>query len=133
MSTLLRRCITALACAATLPSCAASTAGPSPTPSTTSDAYFALGTEPFWSVEITADTIRYNDAENRAVAVRHAGARPSFNGSRYVTPRITVDITMTRCSDGMSDRIYADTVSVTLDGRALSGCGGAILSGPPRP
>lgn len=31
------------------------------------------------------------------------------------------------CSDGMSDRRFADTVRVTADGRALSGCGGDIL------
>jgi heat shock protein HslJ len=51
----------------------------------------------------------------------------SFNGRRYVTRRLTVDITRQQCNDGMSDRIYADTVRVTVDGRSLQGCGGTIL------
>lgn len=91
------------------------------------DAYLALGTEPFWSVEITDARIAYNDADNRVVRVANPGARPSFNGRRYVTPRITVDITATPCSDGMSDRRYADTVLVQVDGRDLRGCGGRLL------
>ena len=91
------------------------------------DAYLALGTEPFWSVEITEARIAYNDAENRTVRVANPGARPSFNGRRYVTRRLSVDVTATPCSDGMSDRRYADTVMVEVDGRSLSGCGGRVL------
>ncbi len=91
------------------------------------DAYLALGTEPFWSVEITDTRIAYNDAENRTVRVANPGARPSFNGRRYVTRRLSVDVTATPCSDGMSDRRYADSVIVEVDGRSLSGCGGRVL------
>ena len=91
------------------------------------DAYLALGTEPFWSVEITDGRMAYNDADNRSVRVANPGARPSFNGRRYVSPRMTVDITATPCSDGMSDRRYADTVLVAVDGRYLRGCGGRVL------
>lgn len=91
------------------------------------DAYLALGTEPFWSLEITDARLAYNDAANRTLRVANPGARPSFNGRRYVTPQMTVDITATPCSDGMSDRTYADTVSVEVEGRSLSGCGGRVL------
>lgn len=89
--------------------------------------YRALGTEPFWSMTIDGARIVYDDAEGKRVTVRTPVARPSFNGRRYVTRRLSVDITRQQCSDGMSDRIYADTVRVTVDGRALEGCGGAIL------
>lgn len=89
--------------------------------------YRAVGTEPFWSVTIGGGRIVYDDAERRRVAVAAPRARPSFNGRRYVTRRLTVDITRQRCSDGMSDRIYADTVRVRVHGRTLEGCGGAIL------
>jgi heat shock protein HslJ/uncharacterized membrane protein len=89
--------------------------------------YRALGTEPFWSVTIGGGRMVYDDPEGRRVAVRTPAARPSFNGRRYVTRRLAVDITRQQCSDGMSDRIFADTVLVTVDGRTLRGCGGAIL------
>ena len=89
--------------------------------------YVARGTEPFWSVAVGGGRMVYTDAEGRRVSVRTPAARPSFNGRRYVSRRLTVDITRQQCSDGMSDLIYADTVRVTADGRALEGCGGAIL------
>jgi heat shock protein HslJ len=89
--------------------------------------YRALGTEPFWSVTIGGGRMVYDDPEGKRVTVRTPAARPSFNGRRYVTRRLSIDITRQQCSDGMSDRIYADTVRVTVDGRALEGCGGAIL------
>jgi heat shock protein HslJ len=89
--------------------------------------YQARGTEPFWSVAIGGGRMVYEDSEGRRVAVRTPTARPSFNGRRYVTRRLIVDITRQQCSDGMSDFIYADTVRAEVDGRALEGCGGAIL------
>ena len=89
--------------------------------------YVARGTEPFWSVAIGGGRMVYADAEGRKVSVRTPAARPSFNGRRYVTRRLVVDITRQRCSDGMSDLVYADTVRAQVDGRALQGCGGAIL------
>jgi heat shock protein HslJ len=89
--------------------------------------YRALGTEPFWSVTINGGRMVYDDAQGRKVAVRTPAARPSFNGRRYVSRRLTVDITRQPCSDGMSDFTYADTVRVTVDGRVLRGCGGPTL------
>lgn len=86
--------------------------------------YFALGTEPFWNVEINDRWINFHDAAGTRLRVANPGARPSFNGERYVTPTISVDVTHQRCTDGMSDRHYRDTVSVDVDGRHLSGCGG---------
>lgn len=91
------------------------------------EAYFALGTEPFWSVEITQPRIAFNDAQGTRIAVDNPGARPSVNGERYVTNRLTVDITHQSCSDGMSDRTYRDSVRVTVDGRELRGCGGGVV------
>ena len=89
--------------------------------------YRALGTEPFWNIAIVGGRMVYQDAEQRMINVPVPDPRPSLNGRRYVTQRLTLDITHGRCSDGMSDRIYADTVRVLADGRELRGCGGAIL------
>lgn len=103
----------------------ASSAQPAGGPAT---AYRALGTEPFWGVTIERGRMTYHDAEGRRFSVPTPTARPSFNGRRYITRRLTVDITRQRCSDGMSDRSYADTVRVVADGRRLSGCGGAYTN-----
>lgn len=90
--------------------------------------YFALGTEPGWTIEITPDLLNYDgDYGDTKMTVANPGARSSFNGERYITDRLTVDITHGECSDGMSDRRYRDRVTVTADGKTVKGCGGGIL------
>ncbi|MFM6854947.1 MAG: META domain-containing protein [Sphingopyxis sp.] len=118
-------------CAATTPQPAATTPPASADSGTSSgaapardDAYFAMGNEPFWSVEITADRINFIDGARRRIMVDNPGARPSFNGERYTTPRITVDITHSLCTDGMSGRRYQDRVMVQAGTRNFNGCGG---------
>lgn len=91
------------------------------------DGYRAIGTEPFWSLTIGRDVMRLKELDRRPVAVRTPAARPSFDGLRYVTRRMAVDVTRAPCSDGMSDRVYPDTVTVTVGRRTLRGCGGLAL------
>jgi heat shock protein HslJ len=98
-------------------------------PPPSSKNYRALGTEPFWSVTIADGTMRYQPADGRVVTVPAPRPIVGINGERYQTRRLTVDITHVRCSDGMSDRTYPDTVRVTVDGRNLSGCGGESEQG----
>ncbi|KRC82154.1 META domain-containing protein [Sphingomonas sp. Root241] len=98
-----------------------------------SQPYRALGTEPFWSLTIDGRTIRYEPAGGRAVSVAKPRPIVGFNGERYQARGMTVDITHVECSDGMSDRTYHDTVTVTLRGRTLRGCGGDVLSDRPAP
>ena len=121
-----RTLIIAAAGSLALAGCVTLPAQPAPQPDS-DEAYFALGTEPFWSLEITPARLAYNNADGANVAVPNPGARAGVNGERYVTDRITVHITHQPCSDGMSDRRYADTVRVTVDGQDLSGCGGDVL------
>jgi len=45
-------------------------------------------------------------------------------GEIYQTPRIQVNVVHSPCSDRRTDRAYPDTVQVTVDGRAYTGCGG---------
>ncbi|MEQ1726137.1 MAG: META domain-containing protein [Sphingopyxis sp.] len=108
-----------------LAGCAAITTPPGDVP--TGEAWFALGNEPFWNVEITTARIVYHDADGRRISVANPGAQLSFNGERYVTPQITVDVTHGTCRDGMSERRYGDTVIVEAGGRTLRGCGGRVL------
>ncbi|MBC9031478.1 META domain-containing protein [Sphingomonas sp. JC676] len=92
--------------------------------------YHGLGTEPFWSVTLDGQTIHYEPANGPAVSVPSPRPIVGFNGERYETRRLTVDITHVKCSDGMSDRIYHDTVVLTVDGKTLRGCGGETATSP---
>lgn len=86
--------------------------------------YHAIGTQPFWSVTIDGQAIRYEPANGATITVPSPRPIVGFNGERYVTRRLSVDITHVKCSDGMTDRSYRDTVLLTVDGRKLRGCGG---------
>ncbi len=111
-----------------LPACAPAAETPPQSPGKQPAAYMALGTEPGWTLEITPSRLNYDgDYGETKIMVPNPGAKPSFNGERYVTDRLTVDITHSECSDGMSDRRYRDTVTVTADSKTVKGCGGKIL------
>jgi len=88
--------------------------------------YRAIGTEPFWDLEIGRDLV-FTDRGNN-VSVTQAAPTPiqGTAGPIYRTQRLEVNITHTRCSDGMSDRSYPDTVNVYVDGRQYRGCGAPI-------
>lgn len=88
--------------------------------------YRAIGTEPFWDLEIGRDLV-FTDRGND-VRVVQPTPRPisGFAGEIYQTPRLNVNIVHARCSDGMSDRSYPDQVTVQVDGREYRGCGANI-------
>ena len=94
-----------------------------PVPPGASD-YRASGTEPFWDLTIGRD-ITFNDRGTGATVVQPTPPVISgVAGDIYRTQRLEVNITHTRCNDGMSDRSYPDTVQVHVDGRLYRGCGG---------
>ncbi len=85
--------------------------------------YRAIGTEPFWDLTIGRDLVFTDRGNNMQVAEPTPPVRSGFAGETYQGSRLFVNIVHTRCSDGMSDRSYPDTVNVTVDGRAYRGCG----------
>ena len=100
---------------------------PGPPPSYPGEAtYRAIGTEPFWDLEIGRDMV-FTDRGND-VRVVQPTPQPinGVAGEIYQTPRLNVNIVHSRCSDGMSDRTYPDTVQVRVDGREFRGCGAPI-------
>jgi heat shock protein HslJ/uncharacterized membrane protein len=111
-----------------LTACAPAAETPPQGPGDQPAAYMALGTEPGWTLEITPSRLNYDgDYGETKIMVANPGAKPSLNGRTYVTDRLSVVIKNAPCSDGMSDRRFADTVRVIAGGRALHGCGGKIL------
>jgi heat shock protein HslJ len=102
---------------------------PPPAPAPASAAYFALGTEPFWNLEVTPERLRFHGVDMPAIDVPNPGER-SEGGQRIITTRaLSVRIVPDgECSDGMSERSYADSVSVRIGNGPthLNGCGGAV-------
>jgi uncharacterized membrane protein len=89
------------------------------------ETYRALGQEPGWTVTIGDGRIDYvgNYGEKR-INVPRPDPRTTFNGHRYETERLVVDVTHGRCNDVMSGHGYADQVMVIADGETYRGCGG---------
>jgi len=88
--------------------------------------YRAIGTEPFWDLEIGRDLIFTDRGNDLSVSQPAPPPIQGVAGPVYRTPRIEVNITHRQCSDGMSDRTYPDTVQVYVDGRLFGGCGAPI-------
>ncbi len=89
------------------------------------ESYTARGQEPGWAVTIANGRIDYvgNYGEKR-INVARPDPRTTFNGHRYETQRLIVDVTHRRCNDVMSGHGYADQVMVIADGETYRGCGG---------
>ncbi len=96
-------------------------------PTTPSESFRALGTEPFWAINIADGRMTFEAPDIETFSVPAPAPRRTAQGRRWETPRIVLDSRPERCSDGMSDRIYAETVRARVDGRELSGCGGDIV------
>ena len=96
---------------------------PTPVPS---KHFQALGTEPFWSVEVLPGKLRYSSPEQPegiafAATATGLGSVYSYTGT-MAGAKVRLIITPGRCSDGMSDRTYAYTAVLTIGDRALRGC-----------
>ncbi len=99
------------------------------TPNPPGGVYRALGTEPFWDLTIDERQMIFTDrGNNLQVAQPTPRVIVGIAGEIYQTPRLGVNIVHRQCSDGMSDRVYPDTVQVDVDGRRFNGCGGGAVA-----
>lgn len=91
--------------------------------------YFtARGNEPGWILRFDTKNIDFEgDYGATKIKVAKPEGRPSFNGMRYVTDRLKVDVTHATCADVMSVQRYAETVTVLANGKEYKGCGGRNL------
>lgn len=84
------------------------------------------GTEPFWSGEVSGETLTYITPDRQAgemvVVDRRAGRNGiSFSGDLGQMPFVMA-VTPGKCSDGMSDRGYPFTVTLQVRGQQREGC-----------
>ena len=99
-------------------------------------AYKAGGTEPGWSVDISENTMEVtaNYGEDK-FSIPINSSRKTADGwiVKGFDDKHNMNLTIMtgkECNDGMSDRVYADTVTATAGGiGTLEGCGGDITEG----
>lgn len=114
---------TALAGIALLLFASGCTVGPSKAPP--SAAYFAMGTEPGWTLEIAGDRLVYSgDYGTVRIAERARAVGAGDALRRLVGRRLDVTVRPGPCNDGMSDRVFPDQVVIVADGKRFVGCGG---------
>lgn len=86
----------------------------------------ALGTEPFWSLEVLDGQLRYSSPDNPdgttfPAVGRKAGDAYTYSGMME-GKSVLLSILEGTCSDGMSDTTYPYTATFTLDGKTERGC-----------
>lgn len=86
------------------------------------------GNEPFWSLAIADGKMTYSDPETPAGPTGMVG-KPELTGNVAVlraemaeASPVTVTLSGTDCSDGMSDRTYPLAARVEMGQRVLHGC-----------
>ena len=90
-----------------------------------------LGNEPFWSIDLAPAGITYSRIEQQPVT--GATVQPTVTGNMAVWETtladkrtLTVTLTGTDCSDGMSDRIYPLAAMVKVGDETLQGCAASL-------
>ncbi len=96
---------------------------PYPGPPVDRGEYRAIGTEPFWDLTLGTRMTFTNRGNNLSVSEMTPPAQNGVAGTMYSGRRIRVNVVRSRCSDGMSERKYPDTVQVYVDGKLYQGCG----------
>lgn len=94
--------------------------------------FWAVGTEPFWYAQVSAaeGIIEYRGMEDEKTKVFayqspvQADSTKIFTGVNQDSgDNIRIELSNKPCSDGMSDRQYSLEVKLSMNGKALNGCG----------
>jgi heat shock protein HslJ len=88
--------------------------------------YTAHGTEPFWGLSVKNNFLTLRTPDDTYVREADFETRSSTDGWSYASSKMSVEINRNKCSDGMSDWIYNDTVKVKMGDLELNGCGGGV-------
>jgi uncharacterized membrane protein len=89
-------------------------------------AFRALGTEPFWSAAVAGTRLTYTtpeDQQGKSIAVtRSDGPTRAELSGILAGAKLALEVTPGTCSDGMSDRVYPFTATLTIGGETRHGC-----------
>lgn len=93
----------------------------------------ALGTEPFWSLELTGTELVYTAPETPGQRAPQPnplvqGTTATWEAETADGTALSVTLIATECSDGMSDRTYPLTALVKVGELALTGCAASVAA-----
>jgi uncharacterized membrane protein len=93
----------------------------------------ALGTEPFWGVDLTGTEMVYSGVdrpEQRAPQPEPVvqGTTATWEAATPAGTPISVMLAATECSDGMSDRTYPLSAIVRIGDETLTGCAATVAA-----
>jgi len=91
----------------------------------------AVGTEPFWAVEMTNDYLKFSLAGEAEATAQNSGPTmtpgvATWNASTGDGKVLKIVLTGDKCSDGMSDREYPLTAKVDLGDQHYKGCAATV-------
>ncbi|MBX7249084.1 MAG: hypothetical protein K1X35_08600 [Caulobacteraceae bacterium] len=99
-----------------------------------------VGTEPFWSIDIDNDYLKFKGVDLPEATGQNAGptmtpGTATWNVSTGDGTVLKVVLTGEKCSDGMSDREYPLTAKVDFGEKHFNGCAATVaaLDQSPRP
>jgi heat shock protein HslJ len=105
-----------------------------PEPTRETGPYTARGNEPFWRLDVNDTAVRWTTPEQTLLSEEPAvqaptPVAPGWRGfSVWISGEtLMAEIRPVACQDTMSGQTYPDTVTVTFQGGALEGCGGAPM------
>jgi len=87
----------------------------------------ALGTEPFWALDVDSNGLRFITPDDTS-GIRFGPIAPTVVADTVVwsgqSDRMAIDVRVwtEKCSDGMSDREYPYASQVTIAGTTYRGC-----------
>jgi uncharacterized membrane protein len=82
----------------------------------------ALGTEPFWGVEVRGKSLTLTRPDHPDLTGAHQGPRTLGDAAVWDGAGLRLTLRKGTCSDGMSDNTYPLTAEVEVAGQTLKGC-----------
>ena len=99
---------------------------PEPVVDTTAGAFRALGTEPFWHVDVDGGALVYKTPEDQVGQMMTGTRVLQADGvdivGEHAGQPFKLSLRNGSCSDGMSDQEFSMTARFEVQGRSLSGC-----------
>jgi uncharacterized membrane protein len=98
----------------------------------------AVGTEPFWAVDIRSEDLKLSGPDRKDVVAAHMGAAIQgdsavWEGKAPDGSALKITLTSEACSDGMSDLSYPYKARVETTGELLMGCAAPVDAWPNQP
>lgn len=93
----------------------------------------ALGTEPFWGVDLNGTEIVYSGVDRPELRAPQPapviqGTTATFEAETAGGETINIMLAATECSDGMSDRTYPLSAIVRIGDETLTGCAASVAA-----